>query len=146
MAPLMEIAERSRLPVLVHASEPVGHAYGGKGNTTPSLLWDFVQNFPANVIILAHWGGGLPFYSLMPEVGEALANVYYDSAASPFLYRPSVYATVAGIVGAERVLWASDFPLLDQQRSLDEFANQPLTDEEHRLIEGGNAARLLGLE
>ncbi|PZC48274.1 MAG: hypothetical protein C1O27_001159 [Chloroflexi bacterium] len=146
MAPLMEIAERSQLPVLVHASEPVGHAYDGKGNTTPRLLWDFVQNFPTNVIILAHWGGGLPFYSLMPEVGRALENVYFDSAASPFLYRPSVYATVAGLVGAERVLWASDFPLLDQQRSLDEFAGQPLTEEEHRLIEGGNAARLLGLE
>jgi predicted TIM-barrel fold metal-dependent hydrolase len=145
MAPLMDIAERHGLPVLVHASEPVGHAYDGKGNTTPRLLWDFVQNFPDNAIILAHWGGGLPFYSLMPEVGKALTNVYFDSAASPFLYRPSVYATVAGLVGAERVMWASDFPLLDQVRSLDELADQPLTDQERRFIEGGNAARLLGL-
>ena len=146
MAPLMELARRSGLPVLVHASEPVGHNYHGKGNTTPRLLLDFAQNFPDNTIILAHWGGGLPFYSLMPEVGEALENVYFDSAASPFLYRPSVYTTVARLVGAERVLWASDFPLLDQQRSLDEFADQPLTDEERQLIHGGNAARLLGLE
>lgn len=146
MAPLMEIARHHGIPVLVHASEPVGHAYAGKGNVTPRQLCGFVRNFPDNVIILAHWGGGLPFYALMPEVGEALTNVYFDSSASPFLYRPSVYRTVVHLVGAERVLWASDFPLVGQQRCLRELAGQQLDSEDCRLILGGNAARLLSLE
>ena len=49
----------------------------------------------------AHWGGGLPFYALMPEVEDSLSNVYFDSAASPFLYDASVFPTVAGLVGRE---------------------------------------------
>ena len=37
-------------------------------------------------IIAAHWGGGLPFYALMPEVRDALQNVWFDTAAGHLLY------------------------------------------------------------
>ena len=147
MAPLMEAAAMHQLPVLIHASEPVGHSYPGKGTgenaAGPRALWGLIRNFPDNIIILAHWGGGLPFYALMPEVGDSLSNVYVDTAASPFLYRPSVYPTVVNLLGPDRVLWASDFPLVGQQRSLGELNGQPISDEDRRLLAGGNAARLL---
>ena len=48
----------------------------------------------------------------MPEVGDALANVWFDTAASPFLYTPDVFPTVAALVGPEKILPGSDFPLL----------------------------------
>ena len=107
MAPVMDTALRLGLPVLVHSSEPAGHQYPGKGHTTPDKLYRFIENFPQNKIICAHWGGGLPFYSLMPEVPAIIENVYFDTAASPFLYNPEVFATVAGLVGADKILFAS---------------------------------------
>ena len=110
MAPVMDLARSLKLPVLLHCSEPVGHQYPGKGLTTPGRVMRLIENFPDNVIICAHWGGGLPFYALMPEVGAALKNVYFDSAASPFLYRPTIYRAVADVVGVERILFASDYP------------------------------------
>ena len=70
---------------LAPGSEPVGHAYAGKGDTFPGELLAMAQRFPNARIVGAHWGGGLPFYAHMPEVREALANVWFDSAASPFL-------------------------------------------------------------
>ena len=145
MAPVMDLARERSLPVLVHCSEPVGHKYPGKGATTPDRVWQFIQNFPDNVIICAHWGGGLPFYSLMPEVGAALSNVYFDSAASPFLYRPEIYPTVASLVGAERILFATDYPLMSPSRPLAEVSGLPLAEDDRRMILGENAARLLGL-
>ena len=145
MTPLMDLAHERSLPVLVHCSEPAGHKYPGKGSTTPDKLWRFIENFPDNVIICAHWGGGLPFYSLMPEVGASLSNVYFDSAASPFLYRPDIYPTVASLVGAERILFATDFPLMPPSRPLAEVSELPLAEDECRMILGENAARLLGL-
>ena len=145
MAPLMDLARDLSMPVLLHCSEPVGHGYPGKGATTPDKLWQFVQDFPANTIICAHWGGGLPFYSLMPEVGAALSNVYFDSAASPFLYRPAIYPNVVSLVGADRMLFATDYPLMRPSRSLAELADEPLTEDDRRLILGENAARLFGL-
>ena len=128
MSPLMDFARSLDLPVLLHCSEPVGHQYPGKGKTTPDKVLRFIENFPENTIICAHWGGGLPFYGLMPEVGAALRNVYFDSAASPFLYRPGIYRTVADVVGADRILFATDYPLMPHSRPLSELAGLSLPD------------------
>ena len=145
MAPLMDLARELGMPVLLHASEPVGHQYPGKGRTTPDKVFRLIANFPENVIICAHWGGGLPFYALMPEVAAALGNVYFDTAASPFLYAPEVYSTVSSLVGPDRILFASDFPLMEQSRPLAQVTALRLPPEDEESILGGNAARLLGL-
>ena len=146
MAPLMQAARRHGLPVLTHASEPVGHIYAGKGQVTPQVLFRFATNFPDNAIVCAHWGGGLPFYALMPEVRRALANVSFDTAASPFLYEPAVFATVTRLVGAEKILFGTDFPLVKQERILKQVAGASLDEQAKAKILGGNAARLLRLD
>ena len=145
LAPLMEAAQELGLPVVIHSSEPVGHQYPGKGHTTPEKLYRFIENFPGNTLVCAHWGGGLPFYALMPEVPEVIRNVYFDTAASPFLYRPEVFATVVGLVGASRVLFGSDYPLIGQRRSLREAQEAGLEPGDQEAVLGGNAARLFGL-
>ena len=145
LEPLMDAAREHGLPVLTHGSEPVGHLYPGKGNQRPETLLAFAKNFPGAPIVMAHWGGGLPFYALMPEVREALADVYFDTAATPFLYDARVFETVAGLVGTERILFGSDFPLLPQERVLNQLEGAALSAEEKAAIGGGNAARLLGL-
>ena len=145
MAALMDLATELRVPVLVHASEPVGHLYHGKGHVTPERLLRLVQGFPQATVICAHWGGGLPFYALMPEVADALANTYFDSAASPLLYDQRVFSVAAELVGAEKLLFATDFPLVKHQRLLAQVRESGLEAEAQELILGGNAARLLGI-
>jgi len=145
MAPIMELARSDGWPVLIHASEPVGHRYPGKGSTTPDKLYRFIQNFPGNPIICAHWGGGLPFYSLMPEVKESLKNVYFDSAASPFLYRPDVFSTVAELAGDGKVFFASDYPLMDISRPLEQARSAGLAPDVEAKLLSGNAAKLFRL-
>ncbi len=115
MRPILEVAEEYGLVITTHSSEPVGHTYPGKGRTTPDRLMRFIENaraYPTVKVVCAHWGGGLPFYALMPEVREALANVWFDTAASPFLYDAGVFRMVAGLVGEEKILPGSDFPLI----------------------------------
>ncbi len=143
MSPLMDTARALDLIVLVHSSEPVGHHYLGKGKTTPDKLWAFIQNFPHNKIVCAHWGGGLPFYALMPEVLRDMQNVYFDTAASPYLYGPDIFESVTQIVGAERILLGTDYPLLSQTRLLQQIHNSPLTPAQKHLILSKNAQNLL---
>jgi len=133
------------LPLLFHSSEPVGHAYAGKQGLPIAALSAFARAAQGVTIIAAHWGGGLPFYALMPEVREALASVYFDTAASHLLYDPAVYRRVVEAVGVEKVLWGSDFPLTTQAKALERTRAAGLTDRELAAVLGGNAARLLGL-
>ncbi len=146
MEPLVEVMMKHNLILLTHASEPVGHEYPGKGDITPEMLYSLITSFPDLTIVCAHWGGGLPFYALMPEVKQAMSNVFFDTAASPFLYSPQVYHQVAQLVGADRILFGSDFPLLAQSRSLNEIKSLNLPEETRSLILSGNARRLLGIK
>ncbi len=145
MEPLVEVMVKHNLILLTHASEPVGHQYPGKGNVTPDMLYPFITSFPDLTVVCAHWGGGLPFYALMPEVKEAMGNVYFDTAASPFLYSPQIYSQVVQLVGADKILFGSDYPLLAQSRFLKEIGSLDLPQETKDLILSGNARRLLGI-
>jgi hypothetical protein len=145
MAPFVEAVRKHKLILLTHASEPIGHNYPGKGGITPDILYPFITSFPELTIVCAHWGGGLPFYALMPEVRKAITNVFFDTAASPLLYTPQVYNQVIQLVGAERILFGSDYPLLAQGRQLKEIKALDLPEEIENLILSGNAQRLLGI-
>lgn len=145
LMPLMEAAEALGMFVLTHTSEPVGHRYPGKGNVTPAELQAFITAFPTLQIVAAHWGGGFPFYELMPEVHAAAANVWYDSAASLYLYRPEIFTEVARIAAPQRILWGSDYPLLGQRRMLDYARASRLDAVNLQLVLGENARELLHL-
>ena len=142
---LVWAAKTHSLALLFHVSEPVGHSYPGKGGLALGSLYRFIEKAPGVTVIAAHWGGGLPFYGLMPRVKKALATTYFDTAASRLLYSPGVYRHVISILGVERILFGSDFPFLAQRRCLRETKRVDLDEEERRLILGGNALRLLGL-
>jgi predicted TIM-barrel fold metal-dependent hydrolase len=145
MAPFIETMAKHKLILLTHASEPVGHTYPGKGAITPEMLYPFITSFPNLTIVCSHWGGGLPFYALMPEVKQAMTNVFFDTAASPFLYTPEVYTQVVQLVGGDKVLFGTDYPLLAQSQLLNEIRSLNLPEETKDLILSGNARRLLGV-
>ncbi|MCX6005564.1 MAG: amidohydrolase family protein [Chloroflexi bacterium] len=144
--PLMDMAINNNLILSLHASEPVGHGYQGKGNTTPQNLYPFIAMFPKLHVVLAHWGGGLPFYELMPEVASILLNTYYDTAATPFLYKQQVFTSVANITSSEKIIFGSDWPLISPQRIISQINTVELTDIDKENIYHRNAENLLGLE
>jgi len=141
LRPMMSLAFELGLIVLTHSSEPVGHAYAGKGTATPSELEAFLMAFPENNIVFAHFGGGLPFYALMPEVKRALGNCYFDTAAAPFLYDTDIYGQLHALIG-HNLIFGSDFPLVPQERALMHLAD----GGEIAIASSGGAATLLGLE
>lgn len=140
--PLFSAAREMQLPVLMHASEPVGHSYPGKGTVTPEHSLALARAFKQNVIVFAHFGGGLPLYSLMPEVRKELENVYFDSAASPFLYTPEIFDVCATAAGYDRILFASDFPVVKQGQALGEFRKSSTSAASERAILSQNALKV----
>ncbi|GAB4410513.1 MAG: 4-hydroxyphenyl-beta-ketoacyl-CoA hydrolase [Anaerolineales bacterium] len=144
MRPIMEAARMLGWVVLTHSNEQVGHDYAGKGKTGPEVVLRFAQAFPDARIVCAHWGGGLLFYELMPEVRESLRNVFYDTAASPYLYDDRIFR-VAAEIAPEKVLFGTDYPLLRARTYLKRVRAVGLSPEVERAMLGGNAARVFGI-
>jgi predicted TIM-barrel fold metal-dependent hydrolase len=152
---VLQIAAERGTPVNLHVTDPL---IPTEVITRATPLDNFVRlakDFPGVKLILAHWGGGLPFYELNPRLREILRNVTYDCAASPLLYDRRVFRQVIDLVGADRVLYGSDYPLFlyprEQQapefkRFLNDLVTTGLTAEEQEKVLGKNLLRLVGCE
>lgn len=130
-------------PLMVHVNESVGHQYPGKAPLTLKMIYDLAKAMNGVKLILAHWGGGLFFYNLMKkEVKDVLKNVFFDTAASPFLYQPDIYRIAVTIIGADKILFGSDYPLIKPGRYFKEMEESGISVEEAALIKG-EAANIL---
>ena len=146
MRPALTSMEEKGRPLLLHTNETIGHAYAGKGKTPLDRFYELILAYPRLRIVLAHWGGGLPFYELMPEVKKTMTQVYYDTAASPFLYSPKIYSIASGIVGSEKILFGTDYPLISPKRYFKELDESVLSEDDKKRILGLNLMKLLELE
>jgi predicted TIM-barrel fold metal-dependent hydrolase len=147
LAPIAELCRHYRAPLLLHATDRAGPEYPGRSLTSLFSVYQAIQAFPETTWILAHWGGRLSFYGLLKKEGqEVLRNVYYDTAASPYIYRPVIYRVVAEMVGPEKILFGSDYPLLGLQRYLADMEEAGLPEDWKEMILGKNLARLMNWE
>jgi predicted TIM-barrel fold metal-dependent hydrolase len=73
-------------------------------------------------------------------------NIFFDTAASPFLYNPQIYSQVIQLVGADKILFGSDYPLLTQSRVLNEIGSLDIPEETKNMILSSNAQRLLDIK
>ena len=112
---------------------------------------------PGLQVILANLGGVLPFVSerlqqywervhagprplpVPPE--EALRRFWYETASA----HPAAIRLAAEIVGADRLLFGSDYPSFDFVRALESVRRCALPEEQLDQILRGNAARLFAL-
>jgi hypothetical protein len=82
-----------------------------------------------------------------------MANVFYDTAASPLIYSKKVFRTVLDIIGPDRILYGSDYPLRlypsevaepDFTTFLKEIRSANMTPDEEDALLYNNARRLFG--
>ncbi|MCH2310959.1 MAG: amidohydrolase family protein [SAR202 cluster bacterium] len=145
ITPIIQEIRSHDLVLAIHCSEPVGHLYPGKGTNTPEKLETLLNLSQGVNVILSHWGGGMPFYGLMPEIRKLLESVFFDTAASPFLYDRTIFQIVSDIVGANHILAASDYPLLQFSRIISEIEQSSMSNQDKKLILGDNAKTLFNL-
>lgn len=144
LSPVMDICRAKDVPVLIHTNEPVGHNYPGKTPNTLFQIYNLIKKFQDNKIVLAHWGGGIFFFNLLKkEVKEKMKNVYFDTAASPFLYDSRIYLKAKELAGIDKIFFGSDFPLLNPSRYFSELEISGLEKEDIKKICGLNAEKIL---
>lgn len=138
-----------RWPVNFHATTEDGKDHPA---AVPTPLEDYLKmaaDYPELSIILAHWGGGLPLREDMPLPKK----LYFDSAASPLLYRKNPLRQIIDRVGIRQVLFGSDYPLRVYPRQQKVAGMQTflesmrveagLSDAEKAAFLGANMGRIL---
>jgi predicted TIM-barrel fold metal-dependent hydrolase len=140
-----EAIREADIPLLIHCNEPLGHTYPGKGSVRLRDIEALIGALQGVRLILAHMGGGILFFETMPEIASLCQNVVYDTAAAPCLYHAHIYRPAIAIVGADRVLFGSDYPLLPPARYLRHMRDGGLTETEILQVSHKNAADILGV-
>ena len=125
----------------------VGPEQPGRPNVlaTPAMVGDIAKAFPRLQIIAAHLGG----YHVYEEALEHLIGtaVHLDTSWPPSIATvdPDRVRSIIARHGADRVVFATDWPMADPAAEIFAIRALGLADDETDAILGGNLAGLLGL-
>jgi predicted TIM-barrel fold metal-dependent hydrolase len=146
---VLALAAELRLPVNFHVTDPASKNYPGRVETPLADFVRLAREFPCTTFILSHLGGLLP---LVDSSAVSWPNLFYDTAVVPLIYPPDVLRRMIDVVGAEKVLFGSDYPLVlfpreetepGFTRFLTQVSEAKLTAAERAALLGGNATQLL---
>ncbi len=123
-----------------------------------SVIYEgILESYPRLKLVIAHGGGYFPhnmgrldrnvknaphsMKNLSRRPSEYLRNVYYDTC----LYDPTVLSALVKIVGADRLLLGSDWPIgeTDPLGFVDRCTD--INETDGRMIKGGRTAELISL-
>lgn len=135
--PLMEISEARGVPVLVAAGYP--------WLSEPLQVRGLAGRWPNVPVVMSN--GGQINISGLAQADATLAlrqtpNLYIDTAG---IYRQDFIENTVKEIGAERVLFASGAPYLDQRYEIKRVLLADVDEAARRAMQAGNARCLLGL-
>jgi uncharacterized protein len=132
MIPILEICAELKMPILAH--------------TTPAECEYLLSAVPEVQFIMAH-AGAQPYshgdWNRAIMVAQRFPNLYLDTASST-IDTGFVEACVAAL-GASRILFGTDTPLLDPWPQVVKIRETNLSDTDRDLIMGKNMLRLMGV-
>ena len=169
--PLFECAARLNVPVLILPNHPslIDGAIGDHGWLTGAFGFQVdlslvalrllasgrLDRYPQLPLILANLGGVFPFiierlegYWERVHAGErplpvrpieALGRYYLETASG----HPAAIRMTAEVMGADRLVFGSDYPSFDFVRALRAVKESGLPPDQIALILGGNAGKLV---
>lgn len=147
--PLWAAIAELGVPALFHTGQNgIGAGLpGGSGiklaYSNPMLLDAVAADFPNLAVIFAH--PSVPWQDEANSIALHKTNVYIDLSGWSPKYFPESLVKLAGGALRDRVLFATDFPLITPEKWLSAFEALPIPDDVRPQILKNNAARLLGL-
>jgi uncharacterized protein len=146
--PVYGEAESLEMPVVSHGGifpvDPESSDF-----SRPRAFARILEAFPKLRFVLAHMGWG--YVDEAVAMAERFPNMHFDSSSvitgtinPPSLSDDEAVALVRRF-GAERILFASDWPWFHPLRDLERIETLALSDSERRLILGENARRVMGI-
>ena len=133
--PIYAFANERELAVILHT--------GSEKTAEPGHLLQAAPRFPKAKFVSAHAGNHEPYRSQAIKAAQECDNVYLETCST--FRTPGVIEELVDGVGAERVLFGSDTPLMDPRPQMGKIITAAIDDGAKRLILGENAKKLLKL-
>jgi len=127
--PLVETCRSFEVPLYAHTGTPVV--------AEPFQLAELARTFPDVPMVLGHMGYTDFWYDAVPAALQA-ENIYLETSLIDIIN----IRTAIEKVGADRILFGSDFPESDLALELEKMSLVEMTGDERRRILGENAAKL----
>ncbi|WP_328396286.1 4-hydroxyphenyl-beta-ketoacyl-CoA hydrolase [Nocardia sp. NBC_00416] len=147
--PLYEAIAEAGVPALFHTGQTgIGSGLpGGHGiklrYSDPMLLDDVAADFPELTVIMAH--PAVPWVDAQIAVATHKANVFIDLSGWSPKYFPPQLVKAANTMLRGKVLFGSDFPVIQVDRWMNDFRDLDIKPEVAPLIFKQNALRVLGI-
>ena len=94
----------------------------------PLTVDDVCSFFPELTVVLQH--GGEPWEALCVKLMVKYPRLYYMTSAFLPKYIPRSIIDYTNARGADRIMYASDYPLLSLSRCMEEAVKLPIRDQE----------------
>lgn len=130
-------AAEGRLTILFHMGDKRTEF------SKPERLARIIEKYPKLEVIGAHFAGFTEWDHAASVLGGS--GIYVDSSSSFAFMAPEHARELIDAFGADRVLFASDYPMWSPEDELERLSRIQLTEEERELILHGNAQRLIGM-
>ena len=144
---LVRTATAAGVPIIIHTGCIHSRLlFKDPEQSRAERLVPLLKAFPETTFILAHMNFHDPNTAF--DLAEKYPNIYLESSWQP----AEVIGEAVRRIGAERILFGSDWPLVGSNLSIglsrirECVAAGTLSPEESRLVLGENAARLIGLK
>lgn len=147
--PLWETLSEIGKPLIFHTGQNgIGAGMKGGGGiklrlSNPLLLDDVAADFPELTIIMAH--PSVPWQDEAISIATHKSNVYIDLSGWSPKYFPPQLVRAANSMLRHKVLFGSDFPVIQPDRWFADFAKLEIKDDVKPLIYKENALRALRL-
>jgi predicted TIM-barrel fold metal-dependent hydrolase len=147
--PIYAAIEEAQVPVVFHTGQTgIGAGLPGSRGlklrySQPMLIDDVAADFPRLTVILAH--PSVPWQDEAISMATHKANVFIDLSGWSPKYFPPQLVRAAGSYLSHKVLFGSDYPVIDPQRWLRDFEGLGLSEAARGRILKSNAVGVLGL-
>lgn len=141
--PFMSIDDEWMYPIVERAAE---HGMVILAHSDADEIGRLAGLFPSATLLMAHMGNTAHArgdWHKAIAVARRYPNIYLDTSTSTTDF--DCVETAVDLLGADRIIFGSDWPLFHHEFALARIRGASLKQEEKDLILGGNMVRLLGL-
>lgn len=136
--PLYELMEARGLPIYFHMGDDRPEYRYSEADKLIAVLRDF----PQLSVVAAHLGGYKAWDDAVPKLAGR-ENIRYDTSSALWAMSPESASRIISKLGAENVMFGTDYPVVNTHEELERFFRLQLTDKEREDILWNNAMDFL---